>query len=488
MNKPTRQLATLIIVMFLALMAAATWIQFFRASDLAADDRNVRTLYHEYGTERGKIIVDGQTIASSVPTESGPYKFQRVYESPELYAHLTGYFSIVFNSMTGLERAENPVLGGSDSQLASQRLQELIMGAQPKGGSVELTIDPAVQAAAVQALGGQKGAVVALNPKTGAILALVSTPSYDTNAIASHDKTTATTTWEQLTADPNKPLINRAIGGDQYPPGSVFKIVTTAALLDSDSSLTPDSIVEAPDSWTPPDTDKSIHNYGEARCGNGSGNVTLRTAFIESCNTPFAIMSMDLGADRLVNQAKSFGFEDTFTIPLEVSPSRFPVPTTQAALAMDSFGQQDIMVTPIQMAMVSAAVANNGTLMTPYLVERTYTADLELLSQSEPTVYSQAISTPSALKLQEMMVEDVRSGTGRKAAIPGIDVAGKTGTAETGSESGPHSWFVAYAPADDPQIALAIVVENSGNAGKQGTGGSVAAPLARQILSAGLSK
>ncbi|MBR5951462.1 MAG: penicillin-binding protein 2, partial [Actinomycetaceae bacterium] len=472
MNKPTRQLATLIILMFIALMAAATWIQFFRASDLAEDERNIRTLYNEYGVERGKILVGGEVIASSTPVDDGIYKFQRVYESPELYAHITGYFSVPFNSMTGLERAENSVLGGSSSQLASQRLQELIMGVQPKGGSVELTIDPTLQAAALQALDGQKGAVAAINPKTGAILALVSVPSFDTNAIASNDNEIAKAAWTQLEEDPNKPLYNRAIAGNQYPPGSVFKVVTTAALLDNDPALRPDTIIDAPDSWTPPDTNKVIHNYGESKCGDGSGKVTLNTAFIESCNTPFAMMSVDLGGEKLVEQAKRFGFEDQINIPLEVTPSRFPMPTSDAPLAMDSIGQHDVMVTPLQMAMVAAAVANDGTLMTPYLVERTYTADLELVSQTEPTIYSQAISTPAASKLQEMMVNDVRSGTGKKAAISGIQVAGKTGTAETGATNAPHTWFIAYAPADDPQIALAVVVENAGRAGRNGTGGS----------------
>lgn len=488
MNKPTRQLASLIIIMFLALLLAATWIQFINASNLSADDRNVRTIYREYGKERGKIIVDGQVIASSVPTESGPYKFQRVYESPELYGHITGYFSTSLNSMTGLERAENSVLGGSDSGLATQRLQELISGEQPRGGSLELTIDPVLQKAAYDALDGQKGAVVAINPKTGALLALVSTPGYDTNKLASPDGNISSDYAKALEADPNKPLDDRAIAGNQYAPGSVFKLVTTAALLENDPSLSASTLVEAPNAWTPPDTDKEIKNFRGSTCGDGSGKVTLRTAFIESCNTPFAIMSVDLGADKLVNQAKSFGFEKTFTIPLEVSASRFPVPTSQASLAMDSFGQHDVMVTPLQMAMVGAAIANDGTLMTPYLVERTYTADLELLSESEPTVYSQPIRTSTASILQEMMVEDVRAGTGRAAAIPGIEVAGKTGTAETGNGQPPHSWFVAYAPANDPQIALAIVVENSGKAGNNGTGGTVAAPLAKRILSAGLSK
>lgn len=487
MNKPTRQLASLVIIMFLSLLAAATWIQFIKASDLSADDRNVRTIFREYGKERGKIIVDGQVIASSVPTENGRYKFQRVYESPELYAHITGYFSTSLNSMTGLERAENSVLGGSDSDLATQRLQELIGGEQPRGGSVELTIDPAMQKTAYDALDGQKGAIVALNPKTGEILALVSYPSFDTNKLASPDGNISAAYAHELEEDSNKPLDNRAIGGDQSSPGSTFKVVTAAAALENDPSLTADTLVEAPATWKPPDSDKKIANYGGHSCGTTTGKVALRTAMTLSCNPPFAILAVDMGADKFIEQTESFGFGKPLNIPLEVTPSRVPMPTSQAGLAMDAFGQNDVMVTPLQMAMVAAAVANDGTLMTPYLVKRTYTADLELISETEPTIYSQPMRTSTAAEIQKMMVDVVRIGGGTSAAIPGIQVAAKTGTAEVPGKA-PQSWFIGYAPADDPQIAVAIFVENSGRAGDDGLGATVAAPMAKQIFTVGLSK
>lgn len=486
MNKPTRQLATLITVMFLALMGAATCIQFIKAPTYAADERNVRTLYAEYGTERGKIIIGGEAIATSVPSD-GVYKYQRQYTHPELYSHLTGYFSTAFNSMTGLERAENSVLGGSDSSLATQRIQELITGAQPQGGSIELTIDPSVQAAAVAALGGQKGAVVALDPATGAILAQVSSPGFNANDIAQPDAEAAKAAWATLNESPDKPLIDRSIAGDQYAPGSTFKLVTTAALLEANPDLSPDTLVEAPDTYQPPDTDKSIANYRGESCGDGSGKTTLRTAFIESCNTTFAMMAVDLGADKLVDQAEKFGFGQSFTMPLEVTASRFPEPQSQAALAMDAIGQHDIMVTPMQMAMVGASIANGGELMRPFLVAKTYTADLEVLSVTKAETMGQTMSPETARTLGQMMLDGVRSGTGSAAAINGVEVAGKTGTAENGDNLAPHSWFVAYAPAQNPTIALAVVVENSGNAGAGGTGGSVAAPIAKQIIQARLA-
>lgn len=492
MNKPARQLATLVILMFLALMATATYIQFFDAEKLAADDRNVRTLYAEYGTERGKIIVNGEAIATSVPAE-GVYKFQRTYADSELYSHLTGYFSTAFSSMTGLERAENSLLGGSASELATQRLQELVTGTQPQGGSVELTIDPAVQRTAYQALGNQTGAVVALDPATGAILAQVSTPSFDANLLAQADANAAKEAWAKLQDDPGKPLVDRAIAGDQYAPGSVFKLVTAAAMLEANEELTADTVVDAPTTWQPPDTDRPIQNYGGAVCGDGSGKATLRTTFIESCNTSFAIAVQGLGKNPvesgqiLAEQAKKFGFGTSFETPLNVTASRFPAPESAAALAMDSIGQNDVMATPMQMAMVAAAVANKGELMEPYLVSKTYTADLELLRTTSARSFGAAMSERTAAIIAEMMVEDVRSGTGKAAAIAGIDVAGKTGTAEIGEGQAPHAWFVAYAPADNPTIALAVVVENSGNAGMEGTGGTVAAPIAQKIIQARLA-
>ncbi|MDD7385136.1 MAG: penicillin-binding transpeptidase domain-containing protein [Actinomycetaceae bacterium] len=487
MNRPIRHVALLVIAMFLTLMVAVTSIQFFQASSLNADSRNVRTLYAEYGTQRGLIIVGGQSIAKSTPTQHGPYEYQRVYTAGSLYANMTGYFATAFNSMTGLERTENDVLGGSSSSLTGQRLQQLITGKQPQGGAIQLTIDPAVQKAAANALKGQKGAVVALDPSTGAILAQVSEPSFDPNTLATQDSAKAQKAWKQLNADPNRPLMNRAIAGDEYPPGSAFKIVTTAAMLEADPSLTTDSIVEAPTTWTPPGTSTSMTNYAGERCGDGSGKVKLSVAFAQSCNTTFAIAGVKLGGNALAEQAHKFFFSNQLSTPQSVTPSRFPLPESSAALASASIGQQDVRVTPMQMAMIAASVAHGGQMMKPYLVDRVLTADLKVASTTNPSVLTTPISGQTAQKISQLMVDAVASGTGKAASIKGVSVAGKTGTAQTGTNQAPHSWFVGFAPADNPTIALAVVVENSGKAGSRGTGGTVAAPLARQIIQASLA-
>ncbi len=479
MNRPIRQLATLATLMFIVLMVAATSIQFIQAPALNADARNARTLYREFGTERGPIIVSGESIAVSAPND-GLYEFQREYRDDGAYSHVTGYFSTVFNSMTGIEKAENSVLGGSDSSLAGQRLQDLITGSQPQGGAVELTLEDGVQQAAIDAMAGRRGAVVALDPKTGAVLAQVSLPTYDANTIATQDSAAAQEAWTALSEDPEKPLVDRTSGGDQYPPGSIFKMLTAVAMLENTPGLTPDTLVDAPTSWSPPGTSHEIWNPGQAACGDGSGQTSLRQTFVQSCNTAYAIGGVDVGADKMIAQAESFGFGETFHTPLTVSPSRFPEPESQAALAMDSFGQQDIMVTPMQMAMIASAIANDGVLMEPYIVKQTLTADLEPVSTTKPSEYSRPMSEQTAAYMQQMMVDDVVSGTGYLAAIDGVDVAGKTGTAElTGSDR--HAWFAAFAPADDPQIAVVVILEND-----PGDGGSSAAPVAREIIRAKL--
>ncbi len=465
--------------MFIVLMVAATSIQFIQAPALNADARNARTLYREFGTERGPIIVSGESIAVSAPND-GLYEFQREYRDDGAYSHVTGYFSTVFNSMTGIEKAENSVLGGSDSSLAGQRLQDLITGSQPQGGAVELTLEDGVQQAAIDAMAGRRGAVVALDPKTGAVLAQVSLPTYDANTIATQDSAAAQEAWTALSEDPEKPLVDRTSGGDQYPPGSIFKMLTAVAMLENTPGLTPDTLVDAPTSWSPPGTSHEIWNPGQAACGDGSGQTSLRQTFVQSCNTAYAIGGVDVGADKMIAQAESFGFGETFHTPLTVSPSRFPEPESQAALAMDSFGQQDIMVTPMQMAMIASAIANDGVLMEPYIVKQTLTADLEPVSTTKPSEYSRPMSEQTAAYMQQMMVDDVVSGTGYLAAIDGVDVAGKTGTAElTGSDR--HAWFAAFAPADDPQIAVVVILEND-----PGDGGSSAAPVAREIIRAKL--
>ena len=476
MNQPIRRLATVVALMFLALLVSATSVQFFQAGALNTDGRNVRTVYREYGRDRGPIVVAGESVASSSPVED-VYGYQRSYSPGPLYAHATGYFSTAFNRLTGLEQTENEVLNGTSSSLLLQRIQTLVTGQQPQGGAVELTLDPQAQEAAAAALGDREGAVVALDPATGAILAMVSSPSYDPNSLATHDREDAEAAWTALTEDPSEPLVNRAIAGDQYAPGSVFKVVTAAAALEG-GDLTAESIVPGPTELTLPQTSHVIQNPLQRACGDGSGEVPLIAAFRQSCNTTFAQLAMDMGDDAMRAQAEAFGFGQPLEIPLQVTPSRFPADPAAPELAMSGIGQSDVRVTPLQMAMVAAAVANDGVQMQPYLVARELSPDLEVVGTTEPNELRESVSPETAAELTKMMVEVVANGTGTPAQIPGVQVAGKTGTAEISSDVAPHSWFIGFAGAENPEVAVAVLVENGGD------GGTTAGPVAREVMEA----
>jgi len=480
MNTPIRRVGFVVLIMFLALMAQTTWVQYVQAGDLNADSRNARTIYREYGRDRGPIVVDGQPVAYSKEGKD-PFAYQRVYDQGELYSHVTGYFSVVFQA-TGIENAENDVLNGSDDSLLWSRIRTLITGGEQRGGTVELTIDPRAQQAAFDGLGGQRGAAVALDPRTGAVLAMVSTPSFTPNALASHDTTEVAKAHEELLNREDQPLINRAIAGDQYPPGSTFKLIDLAMVLES-GDYDADTVVDAPTTLELPNSERTIQNPGGATCGSNE-EATLEHALTVSCNTPFAQLAMDFGADELREQAEAFGFGQDLSIPLRVSPSRFGSPDDDAQVAMSAIGQFDVRATPLQMAMVSAAIANEGVLMTPYLVDTYRGSDLRVTFEAKPEEFSQPISSSTAETMREMMTKVVKEGTGRPGQIPGVEVAGKTGTAQTGTEQAQHAWFTAFAPADDPQVAVAVVVENGGSLGSEATGAKVAAPIAKQIMEA----
>lgn len=483
MNQPIRRVATLVTIMFFALLCAVTVVQFVKAPEFRNDARNARTIYQEYGSHRGPIIVDGTPIVTSEPVDDN-YKYLRTYAQADMYSHLTGYFSVAFNSATGLERTENDVLGGTSDSLAFERIKNLFKGNEDQGGGVELTIDPVLQQRARELLGDQRGAIVAIEPESGRILAMVSTPSFDPNAIASHDTQAARDAYSALSDDENKPLINRAIGGDLYAPGSVFKLVTASAMLED--GLNPDDLIEAPTEYSPPGTSHIIRNPGQVACGDGSGEVTLTVAIAQSCNTPFAIAAGDLGADALREQAEKFGFGQPLNIPLPVTQSVFPEPDSQSSLALTGFGQWDVRVTPLEMAMVTSAIANDGSLMTPYLVERELSPDLSVVNTTSPSEFSEPISSETAAELTEMMVEVVNSGTGRAAALPGVQVAGKTGTAEVSADVAQHAWFVGFAPADNPDVAIAVILENGGDLGFDAYGSVNAAPIAQQLFEVAL--
>ena len=481
MNTPLRRLATVVILMFFVLMGGVTWVQFVDAPHLNADQRNVRTQYREFGKPRGPIVVGGETIASSVAVDD-PYGFQRSYANGPLYAPVTGYYSVVYQRK-GIEEWLNTELNGSADSLFYERLQDLVTGRQPQGASVELTIDPVLQQAAWDALGDQRGAVVALDTQTGAILAMVSKPSYDPNALAGHDLAAVTQAWTALQADPSRPMDNRALGGITYPPGSTFKLITAAAALES--GMTPDTPLVAPTELDLPLTTATLHNFGGAAC-SGTGAITLRDALRISCNTAFAQLGMDLGADALRAQAEAFGFDTPLNVPMKVTESHFPADPDAPQTALSAIGQFEVRVTPLQMAMVSAAIANGGVPMRPYLVQAVRSSDLTVVDQTEPTELGRAVSAGTAAALRDMMVGVVANGTGRAAQIAGIQVAGKTGTAQTSEDAAPHAWFTAFAPADAPRVAVAVIVENGGSMGNEATGGAVAAPIARAVIEAAL--
>jgi peptidoglycan glycosyltransferase len=481
MNTPLRRLAAVIVGMFVILMGASSWVQFVQAPSLNADQRNVRTLYREYGNARGPIVVGDQAVATSVPVDD-PYTYQRQYTNGPLYAPVTGYYSIVYQRH-GIEEWMNTELDGSADSLFYSRLQDLVTGRQPQGASVELTIDPAVQQAAWDALGDQRGAVVALDTETGAILAMVSKPSYDPNLLAVHDFPAATDAWTALQADPGRPMDNRAIAGTTYPPGSTFKLITAAAALES--GMTAETPVAAPTALDLPQSSSVLHNFGGAAC-SGTGALSLADALRISCNTAFAQIGLDLGADALRAQAEAFGFDTPLNVPMKVTESHFPDNPDAPQTALSAIGQYEVRVTPLQMAMVSAAIANDGVPMRPYLVQSVRSQDLTVVDEADPDELDRAVSRSTAATLRDMMVRVVERGTGRSAQIAGVQVAGKTGTAQTSEDAPPHAWFTAFAPADAPRVAVAVIVENGGSMGDEATGGAVAAPIARAVLEAAL--
>nr|WP_243850481.1 penicillin-binding protein 2 [Modestobacter marinus] len=450
-------------------------IQVIRAESLRENPRNTRVLTDEYGRERGAIVVGGNEIASSVET-TDTLRYLRTYANGPLYAPVTGFYSVLFGNR-GIERAEDDVLSGTDDRLFGRRLADLFTGRDPSGGNVELTLDPAVQEAAMAGLEGRVGAVVALDPSTGAVLGLASTPTYDPNLLSSHDPAAIRAYDEQLDALETDPRVNQAIS-ERYAAGSIFKVVVAAAAL-ATGDYTPDTVIPAPQDYVLPGTDTDLQNFGNEPC-SPTGEQPLIEALTISCNTAFAQLGIELGEDALREMAEAFGIDgEERQIPLDVAGSTIGEIDGDAALGQTSIGQLDVALTPMQAAMIAAAVANDGVLMNPYLVESVQAPDLSVLDQTEPEPLSEPFSEEVADQLTAMMTNVVDEGTGRRAQISGVEVAGKTGTAEN---AGPdHNWFIGFAPAEDPSIAVAVFIRNGG-----GTGGDISAPIARSVIEAHL--
>ncbi|MHA3018655.1 D,D-transpeptidase PbpA [Mycobacterium sp. BMJ-28] len=487
MNTALRRLSVTIMVLIVLLLANATFTQVFTADGYRTDPRNQRVLLDEYSRQRGQISAGGQLLAYSVST-NGRFRFLRVYPNPLAYAPVTGFYSLQYSS-SGLERAEDAILNGSDERLFGRRLADFFTGRDPRGGNVSTTINPQVQQAAWDAMqrgcdGPCKGSVVALEPSTGKILAMVSAPSYDPNQLASHDGAEQSATWQQLRDNPDTPLVNRAIS-ETYPPGSTFKVITTAAALQAGS--TPDTQLTSASRIALPDSTATLENYGGSSCGNGP-TASLREAFARSCNTAFVQLGINTGADKLHATARAFGLDEPPTpIPLQVADSTIGPIDDRAALGMSSIGQKDVAVTPLQNAMVAATIANDGVTMTPYLVDGLKGPDLSNIATTAPQELRRAVSPQVAATLTDLMV-GAEQVTQQKGAIAGVQIASKTGTAEHGTDprnTPPHAWYIAFAPAQAPKVAIAVLVENGGDR-LSATGGAVAAPIGRATIAAAL--
>ncbi|MFC7726200.1 peptidoglycan D,D-transpeptidase FtsI family protein [Nocardioides sp. GCM10028917] len=482
MNKPIRVVSVFCLALFMALLVNVTYLMYVRADTLSDDPRNRRIITATFSRERGAILVGKDAVARSVPSDD-KYKFQRVYPQPMKYAPITGYFS--WYGQTGVESSQNSVLAGDDSRLFVTRLVDLLSNSDPKGGNVQLAADAAAQDAAWAGLeglpGDAQGAVVALEPTTGRVLAMASTPTFDPNKLASHDFGAVADLSKELNADPREPLINRAIG-TTLPPGSTFKLVTAAAAIES-GNYDADSQVPGGFRFKLPQSTTTVGNYDGGNCGGR--RITLTQALQVSCNVTFMSLANELGVDAMADQAEAFGFNDTSLEDLGgQAESLYPRDLDPPQTALSGIGQSSVTATPLQMAMVAAAIANDGDVMRPYVVDEVRAANLSVLDRTDPQSISKAISSTTADELTSMMVATVDSGTATPAQIPGVQVAGKTGTAQSTADRPPYAWFVSFAPADNPQVAVAVLVQSSDTSRSEIGGGRLGGPIAKAVMEA----
>lgn len=480
MNKTIRRTAVVCLLMVLALLVRVTWVQAYQGKALADNERNRRTLIDQYAQPLGDIVVAGSPVTGSARTTgSDDLKYKRTYTEGELYAAVTGYSSQAYRS-TQLEGIYARVLDGTDPRLKNPL--DAITGKQTEPGSVLTTIDPAVQKAGFEALGDKKGAAVAIDPATGRILGMVSTPSYDPSTISG---TTDGDAWQRLNADPDKPMVNRALR-QPLPPGSTFKLVVAAAALEDGLYGSVDTRTQSPDPYTLPGTSTVLRNENtSAPCED----ATIRTALQYSCNNVFAKLAADLGEDKVAATAKKLGFGDAEQdVPVRAAPSVYPSGMDDAQTALTGIGQFEVTATPLQMAMVSSALANDGVLAAPHMVSKVVDAGGDTLTSYEDEPSRRIVSSSTAEQLRSAMVTVVDEGTGTNARIDGAEVGGKTGTAQHGVDNSqtPYAWFTSYAKdaSTGKEVAVAVVVEDSGAARSEVSGNGLAAPIAKEMMAA----
>jgi len=493
MDRLIRRLGGAMLALFVLLLAQITYIQVVASERLADNPANAtRQLIAEYRVDRGSILAaDRRTELALSRKSPGQLKYQRHYPQGRLYAGITGYYSIIFGR-TELEQSYNTYLSGDAPELIPQTLIDQVLGRPKRGATVVTTIDPAIQRAAESALGDLPGGVVAIDPHTGDVKAIVANPTYDPNELASQDPKEVRAAWDRLNSDPDKPLLSRAID-ELYPPGSTFKLVTAAAALEN--GFGPDSTWPNPPVLDLPQTTATLENFGGEHCLGGASQITLAQALTISCNVVFGEIGLRLGGAKLADQAHAFGFapdasggDVPFDIPFQegVFPEASYFSDRLPAVALSAIGQDNVAANPMQMALVASAIANGGSQMRPRLVSEIRDSSGQVIESFAPEVFGQPISSQTAIQLTQMMVSVVQGGTGTAAQIPGIEVAGKTGTAQHGEGLAPHAWFVSFAPAQNARIAVAVIVLDGGSLGSDATGGVLAAPIAQAVMEAAL--
>ncbi|CAL9617927.1 Penicillin-binding protein A [Streptomyces sp. enrichment culture] len=481
MNKTIRHASVFALLLVLALLVRATWVQFYQGQALADDKDNRRNAIELYSEPLGNIVVAGESVTGSARTKSGDLRYKRTYKDGALYAAVTGYSSQVYGA-TQLEGVYQDLLDGTDTRLKT--VLDTVTNKRADPGDVITTIDPAVQRAAYGALGDKKGAAVAIDPATGKILAVVSTPSYDPSKITAGDSEV----WTQLTEDDDKPMTNRALR-QPLPPGSTFKLVVAAAALEDGLVSSVDERTDSPDPYDLPLSSDDLTNENpNAPCENAS----IRVALQYSCNNVFGKMAVDLGQDKVRAMAEKFGFnDDEQDVPVRAYESVYPKDMDEPQTALSGIGQFDVTATPLQIAMVSAAIANGGKLVEPHMVSQiTDHGGGALEDYDDNASAKEIVSSDTAEQLQSAMQTVVEEGTGSNAQISGATVGGKTGTAQHGENNSktPYAWFTSYAKSDssDREVAVAVVVEQSDAARSEVSGNGLAAPVAKAVMEAAL--
>ncbi|MEV7671168.1 peptidoglycan D,D-transpeptidase FtsI family protein [Streptomyces sp. NPDC000963] len=482
MNKPLRRVAIFCGLLILALLLRDNWVQFVRSDELTTHAKNTRVRIERYANERGNIIVDGKPITGSVDSKDEYYKYKRTYIDGPMWAPVTGYASQAYDA-NQIEKIEDGILTGNDDRLFFDRTLAMFTGEQKKGGDVVTTLNGAAQKAAFEGLGNNTGAVVAIEPKTGKILAMASTPSYDPSSFAGYSGKDEKA-WVALEKDKNKPKLNRALR-EIYPPGSVFKVVTAAAALENGKVSDINAPTKTPEGWKIPLSNKEMVNHA-----SGCANASLNRALEISCNSVFAKLGDDVGRDKMVEMAEKFGFNAEQFTPVRSAASVYDKKADRGGNALSSIGQFNTATTPLQMAMVTAAIANDGKLMKPYMIDQLRAPNLDLIKQNEPEEMSRPVSQETAQKLQQMMENVVTEGTGGNADLKmdGVKVGGKTGTAQHGEKNAkrPYAWFISYAKtAEGSPVAVAVIVEDSAGTNREDiSGGGLAAPIAKAVMKA----